>query len=227
MKLVLILVSVLAVACSKKTEIASEYPPELTAFDETGGEGLPFIAGKDLRPVWNLKNAPPVRTLAEFSLKDQNGQTFQKENLNDKVTAVTFFYSKCPGICPMTTKNLQPAQKHFINEGRFKIVSFSLTPESDTPQVLKSYAEKNRINRKTWHLLTGDRQSIYRLARESFDADTFSRMEDSRGKLSESDFLHSEIIYLIDQNQNLRGIYSGRRPESVAEMIRDAESLIK
>jgi protein SCO1 len=216
-----------SLACERKQEIAKDYPPEVSALATEGGVGLPFYVGKDLRPVWQTQGAPEIRMLNKFDLKDQNGRKITSETLKGKIGIVSFFYSECPGICPMTTRNLQAVQNKFKNDDRFIIVSFSVTPEKDTPKKLSSYAKKNEIDYRRWRLLTGDREQIYRVARESFSADIFSPKENELKELKPEDFLHSENVYLIDGEQKLRGVYQGRMVSSLEDLARDAETLVK
>jgi protein SCO1/2 len=217
----------LLVCCTSKKEIAKEYPPEVTALATEGGEGLPFFAGKDLRPVWKTEGAPPLRHLENFSLTDQNGRKLSSADIKGKVAIVSFFYSECPGICPMTTRNLRAVQEKFRGSDKVMMVSFSVTPQKDTPAKLKKYARENHIDYKQWRLLTCERAQIYRVARESFNADTRSLKEDALKKVTPEDFLHSENVYLIDGEQKLRGVYQGRMVSSLEELARDAETLTK
>ncbi|MBY0384484.1 SCO family protein [bacterium] len=212
------------IACEKK--ISSEYDKELSAIAEPK-EGLPYLVGKDLRPTWILTEQDKARVVENFDFKDQENQQVALKTLKSKVTVVSFFYSRCPGICPLTTKNLSTFQKKFLNENRVKMISFSITPEHDNPTVLKNYAKMNHIDRQRWHLLTGSREKIYHLARESFSADTFSPKENERLPLNEKDFLHSENVYLIDEQHRLRGVYAGMLTSSIEDLIKDAELLLK
>lgn len=201
----------------------------MSALAKDGGAGQPFLVGKDLRPVWDLSlpDTPAPRTLGDFKLTDQMGREVRLEDLKNKIAIVSFFFSKCPGICPLTTKNLRAVQEEFKEEDRVVMLSFSITPETDTPETLQKYGRTNKIDPKKWHLLTGDRKKIYELARKSFDVDTFSFRENEIAKLTQADFLHSENVYLIDPKLRLRGIYAGRQPSSLSQLTHDAKSLLK
>lgn len=214
-----------SVACEKRTPISQEYPAEMSALANDSGPGLPYLVGKDFRPVWKTEGEPAPRSLDAFQLKDQKGQTVSKDMLKGKVAIVSFFYSTCPGICPMTTHNLRAVQEKIQNDDRFIMLSFSVQPQKDTPAKLTEYARKNHIDYKRWRLATGDRSQIYKLARESLGADTFSEKENQVQKLTPEDFLHSENVYLLDGEQKLRGIYQGRMVSSLEELVRDAKTL--
>lgn len=224
----LVLLSVLALSCEKKpTPISAQYPAEVSALDTKGGPGLPYFAGKDLRPVWNLEDAPKPRSLLDFELTDQMGRKVRADDLKGKVSIVSFFFRQCPGVCPLIMRNLHPFQSKFLKDDRVVMISMSVTPESDTVKNLQAYAKKNKIQSAKWHLLTGNRKKIYSLARESFGADTFSKSENATRELTEADFLHSENVYLLDGDLKLRGVYMGRIESSINELIRDTETLIQ
>jgi protein SCO1/2 len=220
---IVLLFLVLLSACSRKN-IANEYPAEMSTI-AVPGQGLPYIVGEDLRPEWNLENGPKPRELMNFKMRDQEGREVSREQLRGKVAIVSFFYSKCPGICPITTKNLRVVQEKLAGNGKVVMLSFSLTPENDSPKVLHEYAEANHVDKKHWHLLTGAREEIYQLARESFSADTISARENALKKLNKEDFLHSENVFLIDGEFKLRGVYAGMMPSSLESMVKDAEAL--
>lgn len=191
------------------------------------GQGIPYLVGKDLRPVWDLATAPRPREMRAFQLRDQEGRPVNRDSLKGKIAIVSFFFSRCPGICPVTTKNLRAVQDKFKDNDNVVMLSLSVTPEHDTPSVLKSYARINKIDVRRWHLLTGNRQAIYELARDSFSADTFSARENRMKELSKEDFLHSENVYLLDGQQKLRGVYIGLMETSLQELTRDAEALLR
>jgi len=217
--------ALLAAACTKQP-ISSEYGAEMSAL-AAPGKGLPYLAGKDLRPVWDPAASPEPRAMSQFNLRDQEGREVNLESLKGKIAIVSFFFSRCPGICPMTVKNLRKVQDSFKHNDKVVMLSLSVTPEHDTPKVLRSYARINKIDAKKWHLLTGDKKQIYALARDSFSADTFSAKENNLKKLNPEDFLHSENVYLLDHQQKLRGIYVGLMETSLKELTRDAEALLQ
>jgi protein SCO1/2 len=207
------------------SKIGAEYPAELTAFDTVGGSGLPYLVGKDMRPVWNLAPQDQPRFLHTFKMRDQLGEVIGTDQLRGKIVIVSFFFAQCSGICPMAMGNLATVQKKFLGDDRIVLVSFTITPELDTPDRLRVYAEKRGIPHRQWKLVTGERDLIYRLARESFSADTALPSENAKKKLTPKDFLHSENVFLLDPELKVRGAYSGRMPGSMLELIASAETL--
>jgi protein SCO1/2 len=216
-----------SVPFAEGSSFKKEYPAEVTAFDTEGGQGLPFLVGKDMRPVWKLTNTDQPRSLSPFEMKDQMNHAFGSSDLQGKISIVSFFFTRCSGICPMTMKNLVNVQKKFLKDDRFTMVSFSVTPDLDQPKQLRDYAKNWNVTHRRWRLITGDKSKIFALARDSFNADTFSPKENGVKTLSPADFLHSENVYLLDQNQKLRGVYNARMAGSVLELMADAEALAR
>ncbi|PJZ70498.1 hypothetical protein CH373_05355 [Leptospira perolatii] len=216
------IVSLFFIQC-KDRGISSEYPKEVTSFSEKG-EGLPFFTGKDMRPTWDSEEA---RRLEDFQGWDQKGVLFGSNEMNGKICVVSFFFSKCAGICPMITRNLLSVQEKYKERKGMLLVSFSITPDLDTSQKLNSFAKERKILYNKWRLLTGDKKKIYSIARNSFNADIFSPRENQEQGLSENDFLHSESLFLLDRKLRIRGVYNGRMPSSIQELTEHAEILME
>ncbi|GBF38800.1 SCO family protein [Leptospira johnsonii] len=218
----LVLISIL-VGCSKDPK--EEYSEEITDFSLPQKDKLPLYYGKDLQPVWERKDSHKPREISKFIMKDQENQDVSEGSCKGKITVVSFFFTKCAGICPTITNNLSLVQKQFEADPSIQILSFSATPNLDSPQVLKEYGSKRKIHYEKWKLLTGDQKEIYALARDSFNADTAIPKEDAKKKLTENDFLHSDHVYLLDSQLRLRGIYNGKMRSSIQELNSDIEVL--
>ena len=102
------------------------------------------------------------------------------------------------------------------------LISHTVMPSHDSVAVLKKYAESNDVVNGKWHLLTGDKEDIYQLARTSYFAD-----EDFVKTKKASDFIHTENFALIDPDGRIRGMYDGTNPSEVDELIRDIYDLKK
>ena len=133
-----------------------------------------------------------------FSFTNQNGETITNEDYLGKEYLVEFFFTTCPTICPRMNSNLVQIQNHFKDyQSNFGVASFTIMPEIDTPEVLKDYAKKYGITNPNWHLMTGDEDTIYKLANEGFYLYT-GRGEDAAG------FEHSGNFALIDKKGYIR-----------------------
>jgi len=201
----------------------------LTACEQSSTSGsseLPYFNSPDFTPIW-LSDADSVKQkithrIADFSFRDQTGQTITQTSLADKIYVANFFFTACPSICPKMTNLLKAVQDTFQNEPRAALVSFSVTPWIDSIPRLQRYAASKGIMAGKWHLLTGARGAIYTLARQSYFA------EEAIGFTKDStEFLHTEHLILVDQNRRIRGVYNGTLPLDVDNLIADMKKLLE
>ncbi|MEL7145667.1 MAG: SCO family protein, partial [Bacteroidota bacterium] len=121
---------------------------------------------------------------------------------------------------PKMTRNMTLVQEAFLEDDRVMILSHSVTPQYDSVPVLKRYAESNGVIDGKWHLLTGERSTIYKLGRQGYF------IEEDLGILKEADeFIHTENFVLVDKNRYIRGIYNGLNKTSVNQLIDDIKTL--
>lgn len=150
---------------------------------------LVYIPGVD----GNNRKVPP------FSFTNQDGKTITEKDYEGKVYLVEFFFTTCPTICPPMNRNLVEIQNHFADyETDFGVASFTITPQIDTPEVLKAYADKYGITNPNWNFMTGDQEVIYKLANEGFYLYTAQNQEVEGG------FEHSGNFALIDKQGYIR-----------------------
>ena len=95
-----------------------------------------------------------------------------------------------------------------------------IRPTTDTTAILQDYAQKHGVVSGKWHLLTGDKDAIYTLARSAYFAN-----EDLGSIQKTNDFLHTENVLLIDNNRHIRGIYNGLNSTSMNHLIDDIAAL--
>jgi protein SCO1/2 len=181
----------------------------------SNNEILPYYNSQDLTPSWNIKNE---HRITAFNLVDQNGKNFGSNLLNDKIYIANFFFTTCPGICPKMTKCFKVLQDSISLMNHVELVSFSVMPWIDTVNKLKKYGEENGVNPAKWHLLTGDKSIIYSLGRSSFFADN-NKLTDS------TTFLHTDKMYLIDKNQQIRGVYNATNMNDISRVLTDIKAL--
>jgi len=102
-----------------------------------------------------------------FQLVNQNGQSFGSTQLAGKIWIADFIYTTCPGPCPMISTRMSELQKP-LEKTDVHLVSFSVDPEKDKPEVLRGYAEKLHADPKRWDFLTGPKSTIYDLSHNGF-----------------------------------------------------------
>ncbi len=145
-----------------------------------------------------IVNNGQKRKVPAFSFLDQDSVLITDKDYLGKVYVVDFFFTTCPTICPIMTQNLVALQNTFPDNPDFGVVSFTINPRYDSPGILKKYADKYGITHPNWHLLTGDQDSIYTLAREGFYI-LANEVADAPGG-----FEHSGMFALVDKQGYLR-----------------------
>ncbi|MDG1571000.1 SCO family protein [Robiginitalea sp. M366] len=138
------------------------------------------------------------RKAPSFALLNQDSLLITDADYRGKVYVAEFFFTTCPTICPVMTQNLLDLQETFADKEDFGVASFTINPRYDTPGVLKAYAERYGITDMDWHLLTGERDSIYELANAGYNIFA-AEMPDVPGG-----FEHSGLFALIDKNGYIR-----------------------
>jgi len=155
-----------------------------------------------------------------FNLKDQANHNFSYKELEGKIIVADFFFTQCPSVCPKMTKSLNRVQREFGANDRLAIYSFSVDPLRDSVSRLQGYAKLFSIQYPQWKLLTGDKQTIYRLARKRF------AVVATDGDGGANDFIHSEQLVLLDKKGSIRGYYDGTDVFSVDQLIKDISKLL-
>ncbi len=102
-----------------------------------------------------------------FSLTERTGRRVTRDDLRGTVWVVDFIYTECTDTCPTQSLELARLQREFAEAPDFRLVSISVDPAHDTPAVLREYARRYGAGDRWW-FLTGDRRSIYCLARDGF-----------------------------------------------------------
>lgn len=186
---------------------------------------LPYYSDASFTPKWIMPNSDALsrfHKIPAFNLTNQNGESITHETFENKIYVADFFFTTCPGICPMMTRNMHKIQEAFKTDTDILLLSHSVTPEKDSVSVLKEYALENNIQDQKWHLVTGDRKQIYTLGRQSYF------VEENIGEpLGIDDFLHTENFVLVDKQKYIRGIYNGLNRTSIAQLILDIKTLQK
>ena len=179
---------------------------------------LPFYSSATFMPDWHGS----AHRVGEFSLLNQTGKAFTNRDLIGRVHLASFIYTRCSGVCPALVTSLRRVDRA-IDDDRFRIVSYSVTPDLDPPAVLAAFGAERGINPARWILATGDKSEIFRLARESYFA---SDEIMSKTLADPNGFLHTEKLLLVDAKGQLRGVYDGTLPSDVDHAIADAKMLL-
>lgn len=186
---------------------------------------MPFINKPDYTPEWIEKNDPSyssIHHIPAFSFINQNGETVTEKTVEGKIYVADFIFTRCGSICPKMTTNMALIQERFKNNKEVLLLSHSVTPEMDSVPVLKKYAKDKGIISGKWHLLTGNQDEIYTLARKEYYAgDTIGYYQTG------NEFLHTENFILVDKQRRIRGVYNGTLPLEAERLMDDIATLLK
>lgn len=159
-------------------------------------------------------------TIPPFRFTDQDGQTVTEKTVEGKIYVADFFFTTCPSICPIMTGNLKKVQDEFIDNPEVMILSHSIDPEYDSPEVLKKYAAEKGADTRFWKFLTGDKDTIYDLCENAYMA--FAKTD----KQAPGGYVHSGFLVLIDKDRHIRGAYDGTEEGKTEELIKDLRILL-
>lgn len=180
---------------------------------------LPFYDSADLTPHWTRSSSHHI---ADFSLVTQEGAPLTRADVTSKVHVASFIFTRCAGICPAMVTQLSKVQAAIGNREAM-LVSYTVTPQDDTPEHLAAFGQLRGIDPQRWKLVTGDAEQIYGLARTSYFADD-GRLDG--GKAATDQFLHTEKALLVDRDGRLRGVYNATIPHDVEKLIADLNVLL-
>ncbi|MEO1012249.1 MAG: SCO family protein [Bacteroidota bacterium] len=168
-----------------------------------------------------LQHVKKYHTIADFSLVNQNGKTVTETEYADKIYVADFFFTTCPTICPIMTKNMVHLQELIKDDQEVMLLSHSVTPQMDSVPQLKKYALEKGVDAEKWNLVTGDKKQIYELARKSYLA------VKTDGDGGPFDMIHTENFILVDKERRIRGFYDGTQETEMEKLMKDIRILKK
>lgn len=172
-------------------------------------------------PYYGVSEGKGEYKIVEYNLLTQDSVAFSNIDAEGRVQVVNFFFTVCPTICPKMMRNLLTVQREFEREKDFIIMSHTVDPVRDVPSKLKRYGRNLGINEDKWVLLTGEKKDLYYMARSGYFV---TAIEGVGG--GEEDFIHSELLILVDQKGHIRGYYEGTDEKSVKKLIQDIRLLL-
>jgi protein SCO1/2 len=159
-------------------------------------------------------------TVPSFQLVNQNGQPFGFAQLAGKIWIADFIYTTCPGPCPMISTRMSELQKP-LEKTDVHLVSFSVDPAKDKPEVLRGYAEKLHADPKRWDFLTGPKSAIYDLSHDGF------KLAVSDGSDEAGIPVHSTRMALVDRHGQIRGYYEATEADAITKLLADTGHLMR
>lgn len=151
-----------------------------------------------------------------FTLTNQFGKKVSFDDLNGKIIIANFIFTSCPSICPTLTRNMKRLQDAFVKTDTIvRFISFTVDPVRDSPEKLKAFGDRFRINHDTWWMLTGSKNEIYDIALNEFKANI------AQQEGVDTNFIHTDKLFLVDKDRVLRGWYDGLDSVRLDQIIKD------
>ncbi|MEM7577987.1 MAG: SCO family protein [Planctomycetota bacterium] len=178
---------------------------------------IPFVLAQAPEPLERYGAVP------SFALTDRFGEPFTNADVAGKVWVANFMFTTCPSICPVMSRHLGGLQAELRERGLrdgVAIVSFSVQPEVDTPEVLRDYGNQHGAEPGLWNLLTGDRADIWQLSKDGF------KLHVGAVDNPVEPIAHTGKLVLVDQAGVIRGYYDGLTPAVIDVLAADMEQLV-
>ncbi len=204
-----IVILLLIVSCKEK-------PAKSDISSNTVPMNLPYFNSPDFTPEWEKG----THKIPDFSFINQNGQEITNKEYKGKIYIADFFFTSCSGICPKLANNMSILQDTYKDNDKIMLLSHSIMPWKDTPEILNEYARTNNVINSKWNLVTGDKKELYKIARTGYFAD-----EDFTKTQDENDFIHTENFILVDGKGYIRGVYNGTLEIDLKRLILHIEIL--
>lgn len=185
---------------------------------------LPIITPRDVNPELvdsTVQHIGYKHTIAPFKFINQNGKIVTNKDYEGKIYVADFFFTTCQTICPKMTTNMTWLQEQIKNNPKVKLLSHTVFPDEDTVEVLKRYAKERGVIDSKWNLVTGKKEEIYKIARQSY-------LVVKTGKPEELyDMVHTENFVLVDQKGRIRGFYDGTLLDEEKEGVKNVKQLLE
>ncbi len=163
-----------------------------------------------------LENYPPLYDGPEFALFDSAGELFEDSALDGKIWVADFFFTSCGGPCPRMTAAMAELAEAYKDAPDLRFVSYTVDPDTDTPERLAAYAERYGADTSRWHFLTGPNDEIQRIAVDGFKLGSI-----------DNPVIHSERFALVDRSGQIRGYFTGTDAEELQELRGVLDAMLK
>jgi protein SCO1/2 len=159
----------------------------------------------------------------KFTLTERSGQPFDSASLAGKVWVADFFFTRCPGTCLMLSNRMKEIHRATAKIGDVRFISISTDPVTDTPEVLRKYADSLGADAR-WSFLTGERVAIFQLSIGGFKL----ALADADGVDVKEKIIHSTRLVLVDKHGWIRDYYDGvsDNPEETERLLADIKRLL-
>jgi protein SCO1/2 len=165
---------------------------------------------------------PKIAQVPAFSLRDQDGAAVDRDKLRGRIWIANFMFTSCPDVCPILTGKLASVRGRLVGDRvKARFVSFSVDPQTDTPAVLKRYAQSRNADHEDWRFLTGPLDQVKHVVVEGFKQSLQTAPAEAGQPQA---ILHGSHFVLVDRALYIRGYYASDE-EGLLRLARDARIL--
>ncbi len=161
-------------------------------------------------------------TVPDFSLVERSKRTINLQDLSGKIWIANFIFTACNETCPTQSAALAGLQSDRDLKGKIKLVSITVDPKRDTPEVLSQYASRFGAHPEHWLFLTGKQEEIYRLAQQGFRLGAAQVPNSSNNPV----YIHSSRLVLVDGEAKIRGYYESNDPQALHKLTHDIKLIL-
>jgi len=180
------------------------------------------LAARAMLALRPSEEPPVLGEVPPFTLTDQTGAAFSDTDLNGIPWIATFVYSTCPGPCPRVIAKIQAVDRQLSYDPRIRLVSVTVDPAADTPEVLAIYGRSRNIDPVRWKLLTGEPDTVFALVRGGFKLGV---ERDDTASPEVGPVVHSLMAVLVDGRRQVRGYYDTNDADAMDRLVADARAL--
>lgn len=170
-----------------------------------------------------IKPNNTISVVQPFAFTNQDGKTVTQQDVAGKVYLVEYFFTTCKGICPIMNTNMLKVYEQYKNEPDFLILSHTSQPEVDSVPRLKAYADSLGVNTAKWIFLTGRKDSLYYMARNSYTIDD----PVNNLKSLDDDFLHTQFWALVDREGKVKKVYDALEESEIRALTKQIGRLLR
>jgi protein SCO1/2 len=181
----------------------------------------------------NARDLPIYWDAPAFALVDQSGDTLRSQDLEGTVWMASFVFTNCVGVCPLITSGMAALRDSLAGEGllgdEVRLVSFSVDPARDTPEVLREYGRRFGASPPArWAFLTGTpADSVHALIQRGFKLTAVPIPSTAPDTLGGYQVDHSPRLVLVDREGRVRGTYDATDPAAMDSLRKDLGLLLE
>jgi cytochrome oxidase Cu insertion factor (SCO1/SenC/PrrC family) len=180
--------------------------------------------GCSLRPNSDVPD-DHLYPINDFSLTERSGATVRKSDLLGKVWVAAFIFTRCTGPCSQVSGTMARLQQDFADYDDVTLVSFSVDPEYDTPEVLSQYAKNYRADPKRWLFLTGKPDEVYGLIRDGFRLT--AQPNQGADRTPGNEIMHDTRVAVVDRSGEIRGYFQATEAEDIAKLEQKIKTIVR